>query len=1273
MKNTLVSPRLGSRQDSRFLAQLNSDTVKVDDRSLEDLLLFTARFSKLIHFYNLENEIEGDWSDFFNDELIILATIYQTNPPEIEEKFQEIIANLKRFKRPAKKNLYLEKAFQEIFEMAMLFEKWSRHLKEVEMFSGNPVPLRNEIFNVIDNRLGQAFVDFQNLYVDIQQIDAYRLASPLNFQEFSPFWTLGNTQKTIAKGEITDSNEVYRFYVGYLEDIFKVFYETLIYLKNQAKYYFEESLKQDNHYPEISLLVAFLQLYKTQQDHLNEVSTRYLDYYYYEVLQQKHKDIAPNQLFIKFNLNDNANFVHVDEGERFIGGEYENGDDIIYISNEKVQLNKIEIQKLHTIYADFQTLNVRGQPLRLMSSMISADIPLEHVTPNAEKIITYSFPTFGDKKAPNLAQGYEPKESKLGFAIASHGLFLSEGTRSVNVTLNFEEHSFAHLVTLIENLSVTFNEPIDEIFTKVFLEAFQLDITAPEGWLSINKYVAARKRPEKNKEDTKGSEASIFISFTIDSTLPPITAHDPEIHGGMYKTNLPILKIILNSDSYLYAFTLLEKLEVQQVTIKTEVVGMRDLKLYSEFGELSPTSPFLPFGPSPHIGSYFIIGKNEVFQKSLDDLKLRLEWFNLPKDNSGFFGYYLPYELPLDNATFEADVSILNNGRWIPEKVETRQNIKLFRTKINPDADEPKPEAALHNITMLDNINISHLKLSHNYEDITKETSYNNLSDRGFLKLEFTNPSFGFGHDLYASVVSKITLENASSGIIATVRNGFKKPPLKQMPNAPHAPQLQSIMLDYTSTSVILLTDRSIKPDKINERGQFFHIHPFGEQQVYPNNRQHTTKLLPEFYGEGCLLLGLADANPPQTLSILFELTEGVGSSSDEARPLIEWSYLVHDEWKILPPKKIINDGTDNFIKTGIITLELPFDFKNGNTILDAALHWLRASVISNMGAVGSLKNICTQVVSSTWEINGEYPSFLEKPLPAFSLRGSETNILGIRDMEQPLETFGGRAEEHAKIFFTRVSERLRHKQRAINPFDFERMVLEQFPQVHQATCLPNMTSKSLYAPGSVMLVVSPMSDGVNLEPQVSSELLYEIKQYLQKYVSPFTYIEVRNPAYERVKIIGDIKLALGYSFGYYVQKLNEDINFYLSSSIVGKRKAGELGGRINTADVLSYVRTLPYVDFVTRFSMTQTAQDFRSNHILLDTATSVWVYNDKDDTYSVEQRETPKTFLQATKPWSILVPALEHQLLTLDEKNEIIPTKAGIHNLQIGIDFVIE
>ncbi|TAE50568.1 MAG: hypothetical protein EAY69_01400, partial [Cytophagales bacterium] len=164
---------------------------------------------------------------------------------------------------------------------------------------------------------------------------------------------------------------------------------------------------------------------------------------------------------------------------------------------------------------------------------------------------------------------------------------------------------------------------------------------------------------------------------------------------------------------------------------------------------------------------------------------------------------------------------------------------------------------------------------------------------------------------------------------------------------------------------------------------------------------------------------------------------------------------------------------------------------------------------------------------------------------------------------------------------------------------------------------------------------------------------------------SPFVRLEVRNPSYEKVKILCDIKLAKGYNYGYYVQQLNEDINRYLSATMLANRKTVELGGTMNSADILSYMRTLPYLEFITRFSMIQVAQDFRGQYILLDTATGITENNEGKN----------KAILQATKPWSVLIPATEHQITVLEpefEINEIIPTPAGIGNLEVGGDLVV-
>jgi hypothetical protein len=53
-----------------------------------------------------------------------------------------------------------------------------------------------------------------------------------------------------------------------------------------------------------------------------------------------------------------------------------------------------------------------------------------------------------------------------------------------------------------------------------------------------------------------------------------------------------------------------------------------------------------------------------------------------------------------------------------------------------------------------------------------------------------------------------------------------------------------------------------------------------------------------------------------------------------------------------------------------------------------------------------------------------------------------------------PYSSFGGRETEDTTEFYQRVSERLRHKERAITIFDYERLVLESFPEVYKVECV---------------------------------------------------------------------------------------------------------------------------------------------------------------------------------------------------------------------------
>jgi hypothetical protein len=71
---------------------------------------------------------------------------------------------------------------------------------------------------------------------------------------------------------------------------------------------------------------------------------------------------------------------------------------------------------------------------------------------------------------------------------------------------------------------------------------------------------------------------------------------------------------------------------------------------------------------------------------------------------------------------------------------------------------------------------------------------------------------------------------------------------------------------------------------------------------------------------------------------------------------------------------------------------------------------------------------------------------------------------------DAPYPSFGGRVTEDNAEFYNRVSERLRHKDRAITIFDYERLVLESFPDIYRVKCIDHTDEGCELAPGHVLV-----------------------------------------------------------------------------------------------------------------------------------------------------------------------------------------------------------
>lgn len=1241
MSNKLINKSTkGTIQPGREFRALDKGYVSVDERTVEDLMVFAAGFAKLLKYYNLNDEEDGDWTRFITDEAVLLATIVNSKPQKIEKNFNASFSKAKKFKSPSKKELYLKKCFLEVYKIALKFDDWLLRFRDIERFSKKELPVRIEVLNAVTNKLV-----FQLKKLEIFQEVLYtNEEEKLDFSKLSDYW---NVEIQLDEGWKKDNKEAqFEHLIDELETIFQSFYETLIYLRTKSPDYLRKSFATDTHYPETALFIAFLKLFEVTKGDLNQLNQRHLDFYYTRLLRQKKKKEKFDRVYLKFKPYPTAPISVVEKGTRFLGGVDTNGKDIVYRADSRINITKSSVEKLRTVYVGEKSINVKGEELKMTSGILSTEIPLS--TKEVDQSIRHlqeAYAAFGEDQEEKSTSEKSMEMADVGISIASPVLFLSEGNRDVTVVFTFNSGGYEQFLKYLEDLSFYSKNSLEETFVQAFVEAFKIKITSQDGWFDVKRYVVSKN------DDNK----SLSIGFNLENSDPAIIAYDREIHKGDMELSYPLLKILLNGESYTYPYSLLKNLDLDQVIINTEVVGAKGLDVYNTVGQLNASNPFLPFGPVPRKGSYLLIGSNEIFQKSIEDLEIDIEWFDLPTLKTGLEGYYKEYDLDINNQSFKVDISVLGGGRWLPVDQKEREEIYLFRSKDKGQKDKtPHSSKALDNRTLISGLDISKLKLPANYSEVNKGLVYSNMLKRGFVKLELITPDFAFGHSVYPSVLSEVTMQNSKSGIL---NKGSKN---KELPKPAYTPQIKSLSINYKSSAVITPGAATVNVKEAESRGQLYHIHPFGQIKTFPSLTEQNTRLLPEYNFQGALYIGVAKLQAPQKLSLLFEMKDEYTVSSEEDPPEIQWSYLKSNQWRKLKESRIVRDDTNGFLKTGIIEVDIPHDINTENSILDYDYSWLRVSALRNVKVASKIVNVYSQVITATLvDEDNDLSEHLEKPLPPRTITRSVDPMLGVESVLQPMESFDGLPAEKQTRFQTRIAEMLRHKNRAVSIWDFERLVLNSFPSIYKVTCLPNMTSKNLDAPGSALVVVTPYNSYLSNpnEPMASSDLLHQIKTFLSKHVSPFVQLEVRNPSYERIKVICSVKFTEDYNFGYNLQKLNDEIRRYISKNIEAQETNVDLGGKINTSDILTYLRTLPYVDFITEFSMVQAARDFKGKYVLLDTSRE----GDK------------KTYLKATKPWSVLVSAQEHQIAVLNEKYERSSSQAGIDLLELGEDFIIE
>ncbi len=240
----------------------------------------------------------------------------------------------------------------------------------------------------------------------------------------------------------------------------------------------------------------------------------------------------------------------------------------------------------------------------------------------------------------------------------------------------------------------------------------------------------------------------------------------------------------------------------------------------------------------------------------------------------------------------------------------------------------------------------------------------------------------------------------------------------------------------------------------------------------------------------------------------------------------------------------------ENFSESGIVKFKIPRDINTSHTRLSDGLVWIRAKSKRSYDAVCKIQGIYTQAVLATFQNQDNDLSHLNNGLEAKTIAKLITRVPQVKSVNQPYNSFDGKYKEADLEFYRRVSERLRHKHRAITQWDYEQLVLQEFPEVFKVKCLNHTSEKSYMAPGHVTLMVVPNIKNKNAfdiyQPRVSRASLNKIQNYVNELNTMHVKAQVVNPNYKEAQVETKVKFFEQYDETFYTQQLDEDIkNIY--------------------------------------------------------------------------------------------------------------------------------
>ena len=658
------------------------------------------------------------------------------------------------------------------------------------------------------------------------------------------------------------------------------------------------------------------------------------------------------------------------------------------------------------------------------------------IFPQGRRIITAPLALDGTENS-SLFSTANPANApqELGWALSSPMLSLSEGERKVFLYFILDG------VTDIARLLAT-------------ASTFRLFTSGSDGWT---------ERIHTATYERLGNY--ILFSFTIANGEEPLSPCNSDIHG--IETEYPAVRILIDEIPTIGID--ITSIKFKDIQIRVSVTDMRTFNLYSDVGEMDSSQPFYPFGTMGEKCSWFIFGSEELAIKKILNVSLKGTWNKLPDD--GYTAVYKDYALSqaVTNSSFKVTCEWQENSKW---NMCRNSPVQLFCTDTSGNIKE---EAEFH----LDIADFSPLAVGSTFR-------YNKKA-KGFYRIRLSEPSIGFGMDVYRQQFAEVMIHNSK----AKERNQ------KPVPAMPQVPMIADAVLGYTAMDSFGENDRLYR---LNETNGYERVNLGTESiQLLPDLRKHY------------LYLNLDDVEGLKRIRLYFSLRymkrgSYSGTLTNSGDSIIEYYDNEACQWKVFPAECILQEDTEGLTRSGFITLNT-FDetntcFIKGNEV------WIRIGfeddkAPENIVIDGVWLN-CFKVMCE----NGD-----GSPLPTGTIASLEEDDPRVLEVLQPMEGYGGKAAEDEQAMSVRLATRIATRNRALNTGDYEKLILERFSDIEKVCCIPASQESN-----EIRIVVFPQPEK-RVFPQLPNWKLSEIEQYIKGYMSPFAKVRVINPTYEPLTV----------------------------------------------------------------------------------------------------------------------------------------------------------